>query len=80
MESIAIFEFKATCLSVLEKVRRTGQPILVTRRGEPVAEIVPPARPSATRDWIGSAVGSGRIVGELVAPAADPSEWTAFRQ
>ena len=43
MEEIAISKFKATCLAVMERVRRTRQPVLVTRFGEPVAEIVPPS-------------------------------------
>ena len=38
-ESIAISEFKATCLAVLERVRRTGVPIVVTRRGQPIATL-----------------------------------------
>ena len=42
MEEIAISKFKATCLAVLEKVRKTGKPVLVTRFGQPVAEVVPP--------------------------------------
>jgi hypothetical protein len=33
MEEIAISKFKATCLAVLEKVRKTGKPVLVTRFG-----------------------------------------------
>jgi len=35
MEEIAISKFKATCLAVLEKVKKTGQPVLVTRFGHP---------------------------------------------
>ncbi len=35
MEEIAISKFKATCLAVLERVRKTGQPVLVTRFGQP---------------------------------------------
>src|SRR6476620_6200719 len=42
MRDIAISKFKATCLAVLEDVRRTGAPVTVTRFGRPVAEIVPP--------------------------------------
>lgn len=38
---ISISQFKATCLAVLEEVRRTGQTVLVTRFGVPVAEIHP---------------------------------------
>ncbi len=79
MESIAISQFKATCLAVLEKVNRSGQPILVTRRGKPVAEIVPPSRPSPSRSWLGSAAGSGRITGDVLGPAVAPGDWEALQ-
>ena len=42
MEQIPISKFKARCLAILERVRRTGKPILITRFGEPVAEVVRP--------------------------------------
>ena len=42
MEEMAISKFKATCLAVLERVRKTGEPVLVTRFGHPIAEIVAP--------------------------------------
>ncbi|MGH9042311.1 MAG: type II toxin-antitoxin system prevent-host-death family antitoxin, partial [Acidimicrobiia bacterium] len=32
-DAIPISKFKATCLAVLEEVRRTGRPVVVTRRG-----------------------------------------------
>jgi prevent-host-death family protein len=78
MDTIAISEFKATCLAVLERVRKSGQPVLVTRRGEPVAEIVPPSARARAVPWLGSARGSGQILGDLVAPAADEEEWEAL--
>lgn len=79
MDSIAISEFKATCLAVLERVRRTGQPVLVTRRGEPVAEIVPPSPHTRGTSWLGSARGTGSISGDLISPAADEEDWDALR-
>jgi prevent-host-death family protein len=79
MESIAISEFKATCLAVLERVRRTGQPIVVTKRGEPIAQVCPPAPPVAAGAWIGSMAGSAKLLGDIVSPAVDPDEWEANR-
>lgn len=78
MESMSISKFKATCLAVMENVRRTGRPVLITRRGEPVVEIVPPSHPPASRPWLGSAAGSGRVVGDVVAPVAGEAEWEAL--
>ena len=78
MEKIAISEFKARCLAILEKVRKTGRPILVTRRGEPVAEIVPPSPAHSQERWLGSARGTGRITGDIVAPLP-AGDWEALR-
>jgi prevent-host-death family protein len=52
MDTISVSKFKATCLAVLERVRRTGQPILVTKFGKPIAEVVPPA-PATTERKLG---------------------------
>lgn len=57
MLQIAISKFKATCLAVLEDVRRTGKPILVALFGKPVAEIVPPTAPQKN-SWLGCMRGS----------------------
>lgn len=78
MESMAISEFKARCLAVLEAVNRTGQPIQVTRRGTPIAEIVPPSRPAGVRRELGAAAGTFRIVGDIVAPASASEDWEAL--
>ena len=79
MESMAISEFKATCLAVLERVRRTKKPVLITRFGRPVAEVVPPSAPPRAKSWIGSMVGSAKILGDIVSPACEESDWEAGR-
>lgn len=75
MEKIAISKFKATCLAVVERVRRTKRPVLITRFGKPVAELVPPPPAPTPKDWLGSLAGTGRIVGDIISPASDESDW-----
>ena len=79
MEQIAISTFKARCLAILERVRRTGKPVQITRFGEPVAEVLPPSPPPRPSEWIGSMRSRGQIVGDIVSPAADESDWEALR-
>ena len=79
MQEIAISKFKATCLSVLENVRKTGKPILVTRFGKPVAEIVPPPLPKRPANWLGDMAGTAEILGDIISPATDEDEWDALR-
>lgn len=79
VKTIPISEFKATCLAVLEQVRRTGAPIIVTRRGQPIAEVIPPSLATAGASWLGAMRGTATIAGDLLAPTADANEWEAFR-
>ena len=84
MTEIGITEFKATCAAVFERVRETRQPVLVTRFGQPVARIVPPPPgppsepPPPRADWLGCMKDRTEIKGDIVSPAADPSEWGAL--
>jgi prevent-host-death family protein len=73
MEEIAISKFKATCLAVMERVRRTRKPVRVTRFGKPVADVVPPSLP-VVRD-LGALAGAMNVMGDIVAPATDESDW-----
>jgi prevent-host-death family protein len=79
MEEIAISEFKAKCLAVLERVRATKQPIRVTRHGKPVAEIVAPTMVEDRASWIASMQGSGETLGDIISPATDEDDWEVLR-
>ncbi|MBS0182884.1 MAG: hypothetical protein JSS39_10820 [Nitrospira sp.] len=76
---VSISQFEATCLAILARVKRTKKPILVLRKGEPIAQVVPPPLPSITPSWLGSLSSSGEILGDILSPASAPEEWKAFR-
>ena len=80
MEEIAVSKFKATCLAVLHRVKRTGRPVLVTRFGEPIAEVVPPSRPATDAEWLGCMKGRAEINGDIVGPALETETWKAERE
>lgn len=74
MDSMPISKFKATCLAALERVRRTGRPLRVTRFGTPVADICPPTiAPEATRR-LGGMAEKMKIVGDIVHTPVEPWE------
>ena len=72
IEEMAISKFKATCLAVMERVRRTGKPVRVTRFGRPVAEIRPPAPAEQVQRKLGFMAGTlgieGAIESDIVGP------------
>jgi antitoxin (DNA-binding transcriptional repressor) of toxin-antitoxin stability system len=78
MQQMPISEFKAHCLAVLEKVRRSGEPLLVTRFGKPVARIEAPEKPEAP-DWIGCMEGSAVYGEDIKDPAAGPEQWDVLK-
>ena len=79
MEQIAISEFKAKCLAVLERVRKTRKPVCITRHGTPVAEVVPPSSVQERSSWIGSMKDSVEIVGDIISPANEEKEWEVLQ-
>ena len=79
METIAISKFKATCLAVLERVSKTREPILVTRFGEPVAEVGPPPAAVRPSGWLGAMQDTGEIRGDIVSPASAEDDWDVLR-
>ena len=79
MEEIAISKFKAKCLAIVERVRKTRRPVRITRFGEPVAELVPPSTPPLPKKWIGAMQSTGVIEGDIVSPASDESDWEALQ-
>ena len=72
MKQIAAAKFKAQCLSLLDAVDPDG--IVITKRGKPVAKLIPFAADSAS--LIGSLTGKLKIKGTIFSTGAD---WDAER-
>lgn len=78
MDTIAVSKFKATCLERLERVRQTGRPLLITKRGVPIAQIVQPPVPEPSRSGFGVMAGTVTELGDILAPLA-ASDWEVLR-
>ncbi len=77
---ISASSFKAKCLALMDDVARTGECIVITKNGKPVAQLTPPPRRlGALRPAYGLHRGMVMPLDEvdLDAPVIDPSEWTA---
>jgi prevent-host-death family protein len=79
IEEIAISEFKAKCLALLEEVSKTKTPLRVTRRGKPLADIIPIHSDGDERSWLGSMAGSVKITGDIVSPVIEMEEIEASK-
>ena len=54
MRTIAAGKFKDVCLKTLDEVAKTRTPIVITKRGRPVATLVPCLTPTSRRGLAGS--------------------------
>ena len=79
LETIPISKFKATCLRLLDNVKKTGNSIIVTRKGEPIALVSPPPPPPKPDQWLGFMKDRIKITGDIIAPASDEKDWEALK-
>jgi prevent-host-death family protein len=73
MEQIPAAQFKANCLRLMDQVARSRTPIVITKRGKPVAKLMPIS--DEPIDIFGRMAGTIRICGDIISPI-DDLEWT----
>jgi prevent-host-death family protein len=73
MKKMAAGAFKVHCLAVMDEVQSKRESVLITKRGKPVAKLVPVEK--ETDDFFNFMKGKGSIVGDVVSPALTPEEW-----
>ena len=78
MKSIAITEFKAHCLALLEDIARTGEPLLVTKRGKAIVRVLPSVDAGSLYPQ-DSLAGTVTILGDVVEPVLPAGAWSAMR-
>lgn len=68
MRDVPISEFKTKCFTLVDRVYRTRRPLRITRRGVPVAILVPPSRRRRLKFVLGDMIGTAEIIGDIVSP------------
>lgn len=77
MKTISAAEFKARCLNLMEAVQKDREPVLITKRGKPVAKLVPAGK--SGNDLIGRLEGVIEIVGDIESPIEPTEAWESAR-
>lgn len=71
-------DFKARCLATINNVRATGEPVLVTKRGQPWVRVIPAA--VDTDDIFGFMAGEFEILGDIESPVVPLKDWKILRK
>ena len=73
MKTMAAGAFKANCLAVMDEVQAKRETVVITKRGKPVAKLVPI---NTDQDEIfGFLAGKGTVIGDVISPALSPEDW-----
>ena len=73
MKTMGAAKAKAHFLALLDEVEQKREPVLVTKKGRPIAKVIPlepEEDPLAIYRF-----GGGKIVGDIISPANDPEDW-----
>jgi prevent-host-death family protein len=60
-------KFKATCLQLMDRVKHTGEEIVITKHGQPVARLVPVDKPATPHSTFGLLSDQTAIYGDIIA-------------
>ena len=71
---ISAGEFKAKCLKLMDEVASSHQPVVITKRGKPVAMLVP-VQSEKAEPLFGYMAGTATVHGDVVAPVDE--QWEA---
>jgi prevent-host-death family protein len=70
---VSATQFKANCLRLMDEVAQQRRPITITKRGKPVAKLVPVEEEPI--DLFGYMAGTAKICGDIISPIEDAG-WT----
>jgi len=77
--TVAATKFKAKCLELMDRVAERRETYVITKRGRPVAKLVP-ADPPKRKSIFGCMADQTEFVGDLDQPAWSPDEWKRFER
>ncbi|MFQ5902091.1 MAG: type II toxin-antitoxin system Phd/YefM family antitoxin [Candidatus Binatia bacterium] len=77
MKTMPAGKFKAHCLKVMDQVRAHREPVIITKKGVPVAKLVPTGEPRS--DLFGCMAGTAEILGDIEAPVVPSRIWKATK-
>jgi prevent-host-death family protein len=73
MKKMAAGSFKTNCLAIMDEVQAKRETVVITKRGKPVAKLVPVN--TDTDEIYNFLAGKGAVAGDIVSPALSPEEW-----
>jgi prevent-host-death family protein len=78
MKTLAAGKFKTNCLAIMDEVQAKREPVLITKRGKPVAMLTP-VNTGEEDPIFGFLRDKATITGDIVSPAASLEDWDCLK-
>jgi prevent-host-death family protein len=75
IKTIPAGAFKARCLAIMDEVAAKRESVVITKRGKPVAKLVPVSQEKDDIFGFFNGKGTIEIKGDIVSPILTPEEW-----
>ena len=75
IKTIPAGTFKARCLAIMDEVAAKRESVVITKRGKPVAKLVPVEKEKDDIFGFFNGKGTIEIKGDIVSPILSPEEW-----
>lgn len=73
---VSTVKLRQNLFKILDKVSKTHNEVIVTKRGKPIAKIVQIDDMDSSKDpLIGAMKGQGKTIGDLTQPVIDATDW-----
>ena len=79
MEIVTASDFKARCLAILDRVQQTGERIVISKRGLPVAELGPATKANQKYPQF-DLKNSATVLDDIVGPAVPEHLWESLER
>lgn len=76
-KTVSVSKFKSECLSLLRNMQQTGEPLLITKHGKPLARVTPPSE--QTQRKLGTLKDKIEILDDIISPAGSEEDWEVLR-
>ena len=74
---VGAVEFEATCMTIIDRMRDDGEPVIVTKGGKPVAMMTPLSHPKRRPSLIGALRSAGYDFDDSFGPVSGAGDWNA---
>ena len=73
MRTMGAAKFKAECLAIMDEVQAKREPVLITKKGVPVARLEPVGEEDDSLAIY--RIGGVTVLGDITSPTTDPDDW-----